>query len=140
MTEDDEKTTFGGNGAMSAKKDLLLAIDQGTQSVRAMLFDRAGEMVAKSQVHITPYYSRAPGWAEQDCDYFWANLCHATRELWLAHPGLRERVAAMAVTTQRAVVVLLGADREPLRPAIIWLDQRRTRRHAPLPLDRKSVV
>ena len=134
MTEDDEKTTFGGNGAMSAKKDLLLAIDQGTQSVRAMLFDRAGEMVAKSQVHITPYYSRAPGWAEQDCDYFWANLCHATRELWLAHPGLRERVAAMAVTTQRAVVVLLGADREPLRPAIIWLDQRRTRRHAPLPL------
>ncbi len=119
---------------MSETKDLLLAIDQGTQSVRAMIFDLSGELVAKSQVHITPYYSRAPGWAEQDCEYYWANLCHATNELWRAHPDLKARVAAMAVTTQRAVVVLLDEAGEPLRPAIGWLDQRRTKHYPPLPL------
>ena len=62
---------------MSGNKDLLLAIDQGTQSVRAMIFDSQGELLAKSQVHIQPYYSRQPGWAEQDCDYYWANLREA---------------------------------------------------------------
>lgn len=41
--------------------DLLLVIDQGTQSVRAMVFDLRGQLQAKSQVHIRPYYSRQPG-------------------------------------------------------------------------------
>ena len=49
-------------------KDLLLAIDQGTQSVRAMLFDPQGELLAKLQVHIQPYYSRpCPGWPPAGC-------------------------------------------------------------------------
>ena len=44
---------------------LFLALDQGTQSARAMLFDAAGNLVAKSQRHIDPYVSPQPGWAEQ---------------------------------------------------------------------------
>lgn len=39
-------------------RDLILAVDQGTQSVRAMIFDLHGQLVAKSQIHIQPYYSR----------------------------------------------------------------------------------
>jgi sugar (pentulose or hexulose) kinase len=58
-------------------RDLILAVDQGTQSVRAMIFDLHGQLVAKSQIHIQPYYSRQPGWAEQDCEYFWTRLCEA---------------------------------------------------------------
>ncbi len=119
---------------MSEAKDLLLAIDQGTQSVRAMIFDLRGELIAKSQVHIVPYYSRQPGWAEQDCDYYWANLSKACQNLWRAHPDLRARVAAMSVTTQRAVAVCLDENNTPLRPAIGWLDQRRTNRYPALPL------
>lgn len=115
------------------KKDLLLAIDQGTQSVRAMLFDLGGELVAKSQVHIEPYFSRQPGWAEQECSYFWDNLGSACQSLWATHPELRDRVAAVALTTQRASVVCLDDQLQPLRPAVIWLDQRRTRDYPSLP-------
>ncbi len=114
-------------------RDLILAIDQGTQSVRAMLFDLHGQLVTKSQVHIQPYYSREPGWAEQDCEYFWANLCEACRNLWLARPELKARVAAMSLTTQRSVAVCLDEDHRPLRPAVSWLDQRRTGRYRALP-------
>lgn len=114
-------------------KDLLLAIDQGTQSVRAMLFDTRGEMMAREQVHIEPYHARRPGQAEQDCDYFWDNLCRACRALAQGHPELMERVAAAALTTQRASVVCLDAQRRPLRPVVIWLDQRRTRSYPTLP-------
>ncbi len=113
--------------------DLLLAIDQGTQSVRAMLFDARGELVARSQVHIEAYRSPEPGQAEQDCDYFWENLSLACRNLWTEHPGLRERVVAAALTTQRASVVCLDRELRPLRPAVIWLDQRRTRDYPSLP-------
>jgi sugar (pentulose or hexulose) kinase len=120
--------------AVSGNKDLLLAIDQGTQSVRAMIFDSLGELLAKSQVHIQPYYSRQPGWAEQDCDYYWANLREACQNLWRTHPGLKQRIAGMSVTTQRSVAVCLGEDRNPLRPAISWLDQRRTAKYRRLPL------
>lgn len=115
------------------EKDLLLAIDQGTQSVRAMLYDLAGELVAREQVHIEPYYARQPGWAEQDCDYFWDHLCRACRGLADRHPDLMGRVAAAALTTQRASVVCLDDKGDPLRPAVIWLDQRRTRSYPKLP-------
>ncbi len=118
---------------MSGKRDLLLAIDQGTQSVRAMIFDAQGELLAKSQVHIQPYYSRHPGWAEQDCDYYWSHLCQACQNLWVTHPEFKERVAAMSVTTQRSVTVCLDENQVPVRPAVSWLDQRRTSKYPPLP-------
>ena len=114
-------------------RDLILAVDQGTQSVRAMIFDLHGQLVAKSQIHIQPYYSRQPGWAEQDCEYFWTRLCEACRNLWLAQPELKARVAAMSLTTQRSVTVCLDEEHRPLRPAISWLDQRRTGRYPALP-------
>ncbi len=105
---------------------LLLALDQGTQSARAMLFDLEGNLVAKAQVPITPYFSNAPGQAEQDCDYIWTKLCDACQLLWTEHAALKNAVKAAAITTQRASVVCLDDNKQPLRPAIIWLDRRRT--------------
>jgi sugar (pentulose or hexulose) kinase len=119
---------------VSEKKDLLLAIDQGTQSVRAMIFDSRGELLVKSQIHIVPYYSRQPGWAEQDCDYYWSNLRQACQNLWRTRPELKARIVGMSLTTQRAVTVCLDENKTPLRPAIGWLDQRRTDRYPALPL------
>ena len=114
-------------------RDLILALDQGTQSVRAMIFDLQGQLLAKSQIHIQPYYSRHPGWAEQDCEYFWTRLCEACQNLWQARPELKARVAALSLTTQRSVAVCLDEAHRPLRPAISWLDQRRTARYPALP-------
>ncbi len=112
---------------------LLLALDQGTQSTRAMLFDRHGELLARVQRDIEPYRSPAPGQAEQDADYFWQQLGLACQSLWQAHGALREQVVAVSLTTQRASPVCLDASLRPFRPAVIWLDQRRTARFPRVP-------
>lgn len=103
----------------------LLAIDCGTQSVRALLFDAEGNMLAISQVPIEPYYSTAPGLAEQKPDVFWDALCQASQDLWKNKTVKKDSIAAVSITTQRSTVVNMGKNGEPLRPAIIWLDQRR---------------
>ena len=56
------------------KPAYFLAIDNGTQSVRAMIFNQSGTLVAKSKVAIEPYFSTQPGWAEQKAEYFWSSL------------------------------------------------------------------
>ncbi|MES2298626.1 MAG: FGGY-family carbohydrate kinase [Pseudomonadota bacterium] len=104
----------------------ILAIDNGTQSVRAILFDLKGNIVAKSQVHLEAYFSDHPGWAEHDADGYWDAVCTACQRLW-SEPGAdKTRVAGVAITTQRGTVVNLDRHGKPLRPAITWLDQRRT--------------
>jgi sugar (pentulose or hexulose) kinase len=104
----------------------LLAIDNGTQSVRALLFDPRGKLIAKQRIPIEPYYSDAPGLAEQKPQIFWNAVCHACQGLWQQPGVLKDSIAAVALTTQRATVINVDRNGEPLRPAIIWLDQRRT--------------
>ena len=64
------------------KAEHVLAIDVGTQSTRAMVFDLRGTLVAISRVPIEPYYSIAPGLAEQDPLVFWNAVCEACNKLW----------------------------------------------------------
>jgi sugar (pentulose or hexulose) kinase len=106
--------------------DHILAIDHGTQSVRALLFDLQGELVAKARVEIEPYVSPHPGWAEQDPEYFWRSTCEACQKLWQFDEVSPDRVIGAALTTQRATMVNVDTGGDPLRPAIVWLDQRRT--------------
>ena len=107
------------------KEKYFLSIDNGTQSVRAIVFDMNGQLIAKSKVEIEPYFSSQKGWAEQHADYFWNSLCQACQELWPKLSISKELIAAVSVTTQRATVVTMGEDNQPLRPAISWLDQRK---------------
>jgi len=103
----------------------LLAIDNGTQSARALVFDPRGNLLAKQRVPIEPYYSTAPGLAEQDPEIFWRAVCEACQSLW-AQGVDKSSLAAVALTTQRSTVINVDKNCKPLRPAIIWLDQRRT--------------
>jgi sugar (pentulose or hexulose) kinase len=102
----------------------ILALDNGTQSVRAMVFSLDGQLVAKSQIAIEPYVSPQPGWAEQDAEYYWDSLCRACLELWAQLDFPKLAIAAVSLSCQRGTVVNLDRDGKPLRPAIIWLDQR----------------
>ncbi|MBK8048899.1 MAG: FGGY-family carbohydrate kinase [Anaerolineales bacterium] len=113
-------------------RDHLLAIDNGTQSVRALLFNLRGEMVAKSQVFLEPYFSRQPGWAEQNPEYYWSSVCQACQGLWAKSPVPKEAIAGVALTSQRATVINVDRQGKPLRPAIVWLDQRRTEGQPPI--------
>ncbi len=102
----------------------LLALDNGTQSVRALVFDPQGNLLAKQRVPIEPYYSTAPGLAEQDPEVFWKAVCEACQGLW-AQGVDKTSLAAAAVTTQRSTVINVDKNGQPLRPAIVWLDKRR---------------
>jgi sugar (pentulose or hexulose) kinase len=113
-------------------KDLILAIDNGTQSLKALVFDLEGNLLSRQRVAFQPYFSENPGWAEQDPDVFWNALCQACQETWQRGDIEKERIAGVALTTQRATVINVDKNGTPLRPAIIWLDQRKTRGLPPM--------
>jgi len=106
-------------------KDLLLSIDNGTQSLKALIFDLKGNLIAKEQIIFEPYYSKNPGWAEQDPDVFWQALCQACQGVW-RQGNYKERIAGVSITTQRSTFINIDRNGKPLRPAMIWLDQRKT--------------
>ena len=81
--------------------DLILAIDHGTQSVRALLFDLRGNLLAKSRVLIDPYSSGARA-GRAATGVFWQSLCQACQELWKMPGVKKEAVAGVALTTQRS--------------------------------------
>jgi sugar (pentulose or hexulose) kinase len=100
----------------------ILAIDNGTQSVRALIFDLKGNLIDKSRVPLEPYFSNQAGWAEQHPEYYWQSLCQACQQLWQKTSIPKKDIAGMAVTTQRSTVINLDENDTPLRPAIVWLD------------------
>lgn len=113
-------------------RDLILSIDNGTQSVRALIFDLKGALLYKKRVALKPYISRQPGWAEQDVEYYWKSLCQACQMLWQETSVPKEAIAGVSLTTQRATLINLDSSGKPLRPAMVWLDQRRTSGLKPL--------
>ena len=107
-------------------KEHLLAIDVGTQSTRALIFDLQGNLLHKARVPLPAYSSPKPGWEELEPSKFWEILCEACQQLW-SMPGVdKEQIAGVAITTQRNVLINLDQEGNPLRPAIHWSDQRRT--------------
>lgn len=103
----------------------IFTIDNGTQSVRALLFDTRGNLIAKGKEELEAYFSVHPGWAEQHPDYYWDSLKKACDKLWQSVTIDRSMIIAVTATTQRGTVINVDVDGKPLRPAIVWLDQRR---------------
>ena len=97
-------------------KTYILAIDNGTQSVRALLFDLHGNLVDKSQVGIDSYRSPEPGWVENDADAFWHSLCTACQRLWANTRVPKDAIAGAVIAARmaRVPVILAGG----LAPAL----------------------
>ena len=105
--------------------DRVLAIDVGTQSVRAMVVDPAGNILAITKLPIEPYVPGPPGCCEQDADLYWRAIGEACRQLWNQPQARRDSLAGVALTTQRGTIVLTDEHGDPLRRAMVWLDRCR---------------
>lgn len=105
-------------------KDVLLSIDVGTQSVRALLFDANGALLAKGSSALR-YQHPSTSRVEAEPEMFWNAIRESCQRLWSQLPTHRHRVAALSLTTQRATVVALDSHYQPVYPAIIWMDKRR---------------
>jgi glycerol kinase len=102
--------------------DLILAIDEGTTSARAMAFDARGREVAMKQIPLETATPK-PGHVEQDPESIWRAVTDAAGAV-AAQVG-PERIAAIGITNQRETVVFWdAATGEALGPAIVWQDRR----------------
>jgi glycerol kinase len=115
--------------------DHILAIDQGTTSTRAILFDSAANAVAVAQRELRQHYPLA-GWVEQDPDDIWRDTLATAREA-IARGGIEvARIAAVGITNQRETVVVWDrATGEPIHHAIVWQDRRTSELCAALKAD-----
>lgn len=110
---------------MSTAPQYFLAIDNGTQSIRTLVFDKQGNEIAKARVVLEAYFSTQAGFAEQHADYYWEKLCEACQKLWQTGKVTPQQIMGVSITTQRYTMICLDEHKQPIRPAIVWMDQRK---------------
>ena len=102
----------------------VLAIDQGTTSTRALVFDRNGSAVAIARREHVQHYPSA-GWVEHDPEDIWRDTLATVREVLARSAVRRHGIAALGITNQReTVVVWERASGRPIHRAIVWQDRR----------------
>ncbi|MBI3714768.1 MAG: glycerol kinase GlpK, partial [Betaproteobacteria bacterium] len=102
----------------------IVALDQGTTSCRALVFDRHGRILAVAQREFAQYFPQ-PGWVEHDAEEIWQNQRETTALALSRANLLPSDIAAIGITNQRETTVLW--DRltgKALAPAIVWQDRR----------------
>lgn len=112
---------------------LVLTFDIGTQSLRGVLMDSKGNILDMVQRKFDkPYFSVEPGRAEQHGEFYWENLCSASKALKEKDPEKWKLVKGVTITTIRDSILCLDKEGNPLRPVILWLDKRETPDQPPL--------
>jgi xylulokinase len=102
-------------------KDLVIGVDSSTTAVKAIAWDKTGRLVAQSRASFN-LVSPNPNWYEQNAEDWWTSLCQVLRNL-TAQIGA-DRIAALCITHQRETFVAVDEQCQPIRNAIIWLDDR----------------
>lgn len=101
----------------------ILALDQGTTSSRALLFDDQGRVVDMAQKEFTQYFPQ-PGWVEHDAMEIWESQLEVTKEV-LDRVPKEATVSCMGITNQRETTILWHRDTgKPIHNAIVWQDAR----------------
>jgi len=105
-------------------KKFILALDQGTTSSRAIVFDHNGLPVASAQKEFTQFYPK-PGWVEHDPDEIWSTQAGVAAEA-ITKAGLESvNIAAIGITNQRETTVVWNRKTgKPVHNAIVWQDRR----------------
>ena len=101
---------------------MVLALDQGTSSTRAMVFDSSGRILSEAREAVPTHHPR-PGWVEQDAEMLWSSsLLVLRRALQAIAP---QKPLALGLANQRETTLLWErATARPVGPAIVWQDQR----------------
>ena len=105
------------------KKNLVLAADFGTESVRVAAVDKEGVAAAESSWSYRTYYPN-PGWAEQRPHELWTAFLHAARSVSNRLIRNEHRINAVCLDTTAATILLLDGNMRPIRNAILWMDVR----------------
>lgn len=102
----------------------ILALDQGTTSSRAIVFDKEGKLVSLAQKEFKQYYPQS-GWVEHDAREIWSSQLSVATEA-VAKAGLSaSSIAAIGITNQRETTVIWERSTgQPIHPAIVWQDRR----------------
>ena len=105
-------------------KKYILALDQGTSSSRAIIFDHDGTPLAVSQKEFTQYFPR-PGWVEHDPEEIWDSESGVMKDV-VAKLGIdASEIAAVGITNQRETTIVWDAETgKPVHNAIVWQDRR----------------
>src|SRR5471030_2945926 len=102
----------------------VLALDQGTTSARAIIFDRRGRAVAAAQQEFPQHFPR-PGWVEHDPADLWETIRRVALAAVAEANLTGSDLAAIGLTNQRETTLLWDrATGQPLGPAIVWQDRR----------------
>jgi len=102
----------------------VIALDQGTTSSRAVLFDSDGEIVGIAQKEITQHFPE-PGWVEQDPAEIWESQWEVFQQVIADHKVSPSEVAAIGISNQRETTIVWDKDSgEPVFNAIVWQDRR----------------
>jgi len=102
----------------------ILALDQGTSSSRAILFDKSGNIVSMAQAEITQYFPKS-GWVEHDPEEIWTTQLQVAQEALAKNKLTANEIAAIGITNQRETVVVWDKNTgEPIYNAIVWQDKR----------------
>ena len=113
----------------------VLTLDFGTQSVRAALINKKGDILhIVKETYKPAYFSTQKGYAEQDPDFYWDLALKTLTQLAKDGKDELENIIGATVTTFRDSSVQLDKDLKPLRPCILWLDQRMAEAKEKLPL------
>ena len=119
---------------MNDKTPLMMTFDFGTQSVRTSIYDAKGNCLALEKQKYEPaYVSDKPGYAEMDPEYYFNCLCSCTKRLVKNHPDLVEECGGISLSCFRDTAVMLDENLKPVRPTILWLDQRMAKCKEKLP-------
>lgn len=111
---------------MTTPSDLFLGIDVGTSAAKAILIDAAGACVAESSAEY-PLSSPQPLWSEQNPTDWWDGVVASIREILAKSAIPPGSIRAIGLTGQMHGLTLLDKSGRPLRPAILWNDQRTAR-------------
>jgi sugar (pentulose or hexulose) kinase len=102
---------------------LVLGIDASTTACKALVWRVTGELLADGRASLTLLQPR-PLWHEQQAESWWQALVAAVRQALMAVPGSGERLVALCIAPQRETFVPVDQAGIPLRPALLWMDER----------------